>query len=216
VLDVRSALAGVAGVDEAKQAEWVRGQLDKRVLQHAPEHFNDDARFVQAVELALDLKNGGEGTTRALRQLEDSDRKGRLAAVKTLGKLDAEVLAQHAAALVAMLEDSEWRARKLPARLHVFGTTTTPPAFMDLLHRVGRDRDVTVFVPQPTPHYFGDLREKRDRVGDHGLLARFGTESRDFQSLLVDLEEQGDADAPITQHAVDEVVERDVPRITPC
>ena len=122
--------------------------------------------------------------------------------------------AHRVALLRARLEDSEWRARNLPARLHVFGTTTTPPAFMDLLHRVGRDRDVTVFVPQPTPHYFGDLREKRDRIGDHGLLARFGTESRDFQTLLVDLEERGHAEAPVTQETLDELEDRAEPGVT--
>ena len=32
--------------------------------------------------------------------------------METLGKLDAAVLAQHAAAVVAMLKDSEWRVRR--------------------------------------------------------------------------------------------------------
>ena len=122
--------------------------------------------------------------------------------------------AHRIALLRTRLQDPAWCAAHLPKRLQVFGTNTMPPAFLDLLHRIGGVVEVTIYAPQPTPHYFGDLREKRDRVGDHGLLARFGTESRDFQSLLVDLEEQGDADAPITQHAVDEVVERDVPGIT--
>lgn len=119
--------------------------------------------------------------------------------------------AHRVASLRARLEDPEWRRQNLPPRLRVFGTTTIPPAFLDLLHRIGRDREVWVYAPQPTPHYFGDLREKRDRVGDHGLLARFGAESRDFQGLLVDLEEYGDGEAPVTQDTLDEVVDRAEP-----
>ena len=39
--------------------------------------------------------------------LEDSERDVRQAAVEVLGKLEAAALAQHAAAIVAMLEDSD-------------------------------------------------------------------------------------------------------------
>ena len=45
-------------------------------------------------------------------QLEDSHREVRLAAVSTLGKLEAAALAQHAGAIVAKLEDSDWGVRK--------------------------------------------------------------------------------------------------------
>ena len=44
-------------------------------------------------------------------KLEDSDWDVRLAAVETLGQLEAAVLAEHAPAVVAMLEDSDWDIR---------------------------------------------------------------------------------------------------------
>ena len=93
------------------------------------------------------------------------------------------------AALRSRLDDVAWCRERLPQRLQVFGTTTIPPAFLDLLRRMGRTIDVTLFVPQPTAHYVGDLRERGKRAGDHGLLARFGAQSREFQQMLLDLEE---------------------------
>ena len=65
-----------------------------------------------------------------------------------------------------------------------------PPAFLHLLRGIAEHSQVDMYVPLPTPHYFGDLRERRDRVGDNGLLARFGTESREFADTLIDLEDQ--------------------------
>jgi exodeoxyribonuclease V gamma subunit len=130
---------------------------------------------------------------------------------------ESEGVATHPHRLAALrerLEDASWCDANLPPRLQVFGTTTMPPAFLQLLHRIGAKAEVALYVPQPTPHYFGDLREKRDRAGDHGLLARFGTESREFQSMLVDLEEQADADAPVLQHALDDVTEDAAPAET--
>ena len=130
VLEVRVELAGVDCVDEDKQVEWLRSQLGETVLQQAPEHFNDDASFVKAVERALELKKVAAGRKELLqvvkgyepaalaeyggqlvKLLEDSDAGVRKAAVEVLGKLEAAALAQHAAALVATLEDSEWRVR---------------------------------------------------------------------------------------------------------
>ena len=93
------------------------------------------------------------------------------------------------------LQDAQWCNANLPKRLSVFGTTTMPPAFLDLLHTMGRHTQVHLYVPQPTPHYIGDLRERKNRAGDNALLARFGTESREFSERLLDLEDRGE-DAP--------------------
>ncbi len=79
------------------------------------------------------------------------------------------------------------RARAvLPSRLSVFGTGTLPPAFLDLLRLAAKVVPVGLFVPQPTPEYAGDVRGRRDLAGDNSLLARLGTESREFADLLVD------------------------------
>ena len=76
----------------------------------------------------------------------------------------------------------------LPSRLSVFGAGTLPPAFVQLLQQMAAHVPVHLYVPQPTAHYVGDLRSKGRRVGDHTLLARLGTEAREFADLLVDLE----------------------------
>ncbi|MEC9048478.1 MAG: exodeoxyribonuclease V subunit gamma [Planctomycetota bacterium] len=109
------------------------------------------------------------------------------------------------ATLRARLDDEAWCAANLPRRLQVFGTTTMPPAFLRLLHRLGACVDVTLFAPQPTPHFIGDLREKGVRAGDHWLLGRFGTESRELQSMLIDLEESSSEDVPVSLHTLDDV-----------
>lgn len=82
---------------------------------------------------------------------------------------------------------SKERARAvLPPRLSVFGTGTLPPAFLDLLRLAAAVVPVALFVPQPTPEYVGDVRGRGDLAGDNSLLARLGTESREFADLLLD------------------------------
>ena len=69
VLELRTDLAG-SGL-EARQAEKLRGDLDSKVLHEVPEAFNEDASFVGAVQLALELKQaaGGEEVLQELQQL---------------------------------------------------------------------------------------------------------------------------------------------------
>ena len=110
-------------------------------------------------------------------------------------------------ALRARLTDPAWCNANLPPRLSVFGTTTMPPAFLDVLHHIARHIQVDLYVPQPTPHFIGDLRERKNRTGDNALLARFGTESREFQSLLVDLEDRAASGPSVERMDLDELEE---------
>ena len=110
-------------------------------------------------------------------------------------------------ALRARLSHADWCRDNLPPRLSVFGTTTMPPAFLDVLHHVAQHIPVHIYVPQPTPHYVGDLRQHKNRTGDNALLARFGTESREFQSLLVDLEERAATGASVERVDLDNLEE---------
>ena len=114
-------------------------------------------------------------------------------------------------ALRQRLDDADWCRANLPPRLSVFGTTTMPPAFLDLLHQVARHTPVHLYVPQPTPHYFGDLRERKNRAGDNALLARFGTESREFADRLIDLEDQQGDVAPVERFDLDDLSEPQQP-----
>lgn len=114
-------------------------------------------------------------------------------------------------ALHNRLTDADWCRTHLPKRLSVFGTTTMPPAFLDLLHSLAKHAPVYLYVPQPTPHYFGDLRERKSRAGDNALLARFGTESREFADQLIDLEDRGGNSAPVERIDLDDLRDTDTP-----
>lgn len=99
--------------------------------------------------------------------------------------------------LERLLDDPDRAAAALPPRLSVFGTSTLPPALLAKLLQIGRRIPVTLYVPTPSPLYFGDLSAK-DRADGSGnaLLARLGTEAREFQDLLVDLTEA----EPVERH----------------
>ncbi len=114
-------------------------------------------------------------------------------------------------ALHNRLDDATWCRAHLPKRLSVFGTTTMPPAFLDLLHSLARHTPVNLYVPQPTPHYFGDLRERKSHAGDNALLARFGTESREFADQLIDLEDRSGSSAPVDRVDLDDLSDTGTP-----
>jgi exodeoxyribonuclease V gamma subunit len=74
-------------------------------------------------------------------------------------------------------------ATKLGPRIHVFGASSLPPAFLRLLLACARRTTVHLYVPQPA-----DLRE-----GDasNAWLDRFGQQAREFARSLAELEESG-------------------------
>ncbi|MBL9078742.1 MAG: exodeoxyribonuclease V subunit gamma [Planctomycetes bacterium] len=91
-------------------------------------------------------------------------------------------------ALRALLADRVRAQSVLPPRVSVFGAGTLPPAFVELLQGIAAHVPVHLYVPQPTPHWFGDLRPK-DHAGGNPLLARFGTLAREFADALLALED---------------------------
>lgn len=88
----------------------------------------------------------------------------------------------------------------LPERLHVFGVSSLPPLYLDLLSALGQRREVNLFLLSPTREYFGDLRPRRGarrperrqlsfedegfRTEQHALLGSLGLHVREFQELL--------------------------------
>lgn len=124
-------------------------------------------------------------------------------AEQTCSEPPASDSAHRLVAIQRRLNDPTWCRDHLPKRLSIFGTSTMPPAFLHLLRGIAEHSQVDMYVPLPTPHYFGDLRERRDRVGDNGLLARFGTESREFADTLIDLEDQDDDALQIQRSDID-------------
>jgi exodeoxyribonuclease V gamma subunit len=90
-----------------------------------------------------------------------------------------------------------------PARIVLFGISSLPPLFFDLLERFASFLDIHLFVPSPSDQYWAYVRSKRETMiqmasveglatedtdlfleEGHPLLASLGKIGRDFQYLL--------------------------------
>ncbi len=95
----------------------------------------------------------------------------------------------------------------LPRRLSVFGVSTLPPVYLDLLSGLSTHLPVHIYFLNPSRGYWGDILSRKEsarlavkegapadaRAGlflDEGnpLLGSLGKEGRDFLSLLVDFD----------------------------
>jgi len=96
----------------------------------------------------------------------------------------------------------------LPERLSVFGISTLPPIFIDVLQAYGRFRNLHIYALQPAPVMWGDVQSEkwRERAllrasqmesgewsegslhveSGNPLIGSFGRTGRDFFNLLVD------------------------------
>jgi exodeoxyribonuclease V gamma subunit len=81
------------------------------------------------------------------------------------------------------LADETDARRRLPRRVHVFGATALPPAFLRLLLACSEHTPVHLYVPQPA-----DLR---DGDGSNAWLDRFGLQAREFARAFADLATSG-------------------------
>lgn len=76
----------------------------------------------------------------------------------------------------------------LPSRIHVFGVSTLPPAFLRTLTQLARVLDVHFFMLSPTPEYYGDLDRKVGTGHDMtSLLASLGKVGRELVEQLTDV-----------------------------
>jgi len=96
----------------------------------------------------------------------------------------------------------------LPKRLSVFGVSTLPPLFLDLLHAYGKVRPLYLYTLQPAPVMWGDVLSEKWKLralarikhsensisGEaavhietgNPLIGSFGRTGRDFFNLLID------------------------------
>jgi len=120
-------------------------------------------------------------------------------------------LAARAAETCAALRARSEPLRALPQRIHLFGLSSMPPVYLDLLGALGHSHDLHLFVLSPSQEYFADLAPKpsartraehkgRRKVSSaqlqlsfadesfdrpsHPLLASLGRHAREFQALL--------------------------------
>jgi exodeoxyribonuclease V gamma subunit len=110
---------------------------------------------------------------------------------------------QHQAALGMQLIDELKRDRApVPERVSVFGISTLPPFYISLIGQISAHCPVHLFVMEPTPQWWGDIRSKREKArskqpelfefddeeaGDNELLAANGKVGRDFLNLISEL-----------------------------
>jgi exodeoxyribonuclease V gamma subunit len=117
-------------------------------------------------------------------------------------------LAARAAQTCAALRTRTEPLSALPQRIHLFGLSSMPPLYLDLLGALGHSHDLHLFVLSPSQEYFADLAPKPRRVEHkgrkkassaqlqlifedvsfdrpaHPLLASLGRHAREFQALL--------------------------------
>jgi exodeoxyribonuclease V gamma subunit len=100
----------------------------------------------------------------------------------------AELGPLHLAHRIAQLERVLGTAStpaSLPARVHVFGISTLPPAFLGVLAGLSQRIDVHLHLLTPTPEYFGDLDRAVAKGSDvSALLANLGKINRELIDLL--------------------------------
>src|SRR5438552_3757065 len=110
---------------------------------------------------------------------------------------------RHQAALGSQLIVAPKRDRApVPERVSIFGVSTLPPFYISLIGEISARCPVHLFVMEPTPHWWGDIRSKREKArakqpelfsfdeeeaGDNELLGANGKVGRDFLNLMAEL-----------------------------
>jgi exodeoxyribonuclease V gamma subunit len=107
--------------------------------------------------------------------------------------------AQHQAALGSRLADALDKGAPVPERVSVFGISTLPPFYVSLFEQIAERCPVHLFLMEPTHHWFGNIRSKREKLRqgeldfgdesetDNALLAINARLSRDFLNIIADL-----------------------------
>jgi exodeoxyribonuclease V gamma subunit len=94
-------------------------------------------------------------------------------------------LAQRIAQLEIALTAGTPKPASFPQRVHVFGISTLPPAFLGVLAGLSQQIDVHLHLLTATPEYFGDLdREVAQGSDVSALLANLGKVNRELIDLL--------------------------------
>lgn len=108
------------------------------------------------------------------------------------------------ARVVAALRAKKFTGRNLPSRVSIFGISSLPPIYLELLNVLGAVADVHLFLLEPTADYWADLLTPREREREarcrrlrnlpeddepdlrNKLLESLCKTGRDFSWLLLD------------------------------
>ena len=101
--------------------------------------------------------------------------------------LEARMSAPHMAARVRAahraLAQGQGAVEQIPERIHVFGVSTLPPQYLQLLAAVSEQREVHLYVLSPSREYFGDLRSEREQRGAHRKAQKSSVNLKIFSRL---------------------------------
>ncbi len=101
--------------------------------------------------------------------------------------------------LATALSGSDFEASRLPSRVCLFGVSSLPPLFTEILAGLSERIEVHLFVTSPSEHFWADTEygrrgrprpepedvpDARRREVGHPLLSSFGKLSQDFQDVL--------------------------------
>ncbi len=78
-------------------------------------------------------------------------------------------------------------------RLHVFALETIPPLFLQFFNAFSRSVPTTLYVLEPSPEYLGDVllsHEEQASADGHAFLSNVGRLSRDFQQVLLSIDQE--------------------------
>ncbi|MEY2491106.1 MAG: exodeoxyribonuclease gamma subunit, partial [Verrucomicrobiota bacterium] len=134
---------------------------------------------------------------------------------------------QHQAALGLQLVEALKRNAPLPERVSIFGISTLPPFYVSLIEEISARCPVHLFIMEPTPEWWGDIRSKREKARakqpelfdlkqqkdvDNPLLAENGRLGRDFLNVVAELNpgrEQQQFEKPLAETIL-HTIQRDI------
>lgn len=91
----------------------------------------------------------------------------------------------------------ECRPPGWPDSLHIFGISSLPPVYLDILRKASQWMPCRIYLTQPSPQYWGDFSAKKrllrqdgipDSTRESPLLGNLGRLGQDFMNLLIDNE----------------------------
>lgn len=106
-----------------------------------------------------------------------------------------------------LLKDADTAPAALPKRLSIFGISSLPPVYLQTFELMARFVDITLYYLSPSEHYWGDLRDSKQRQReqlqleldkseyepDHPLLASLGKQGQEFFRQLQDTQHEAEA-----------------------
>jgi len=72
-------------------------------------------------------------------------------------------------------------AAALPERLSFFSISTLPAFYGQFLQEISRYTDVHLFLMQPTPHWWSDIRSKREEVRARKKMSKAAAQTAEFE-----------------------------------